>query len=231
MTGFLTRISGMSAAAPIVAAIGSFLWGLASVLFSPCHLVSVPLLVGYLSSRSEGKPTKGALLSLLFAAGILVTVAAIGAGTALAGRMLGDLGSSVEYVIGALLVLFGLYLIGVLPIPSLSTSAAGRIRGSSCVSVFLIGLIFGVGLGPCTFAFMAPVLVLVISSAVERPLLSAALLAAFAVGHSAVIVGAGTLSQSVRHYLKWDSRTSGTLWIRRVCGALVAVGGVYLIAM
>ena len=230
MTGFLNQVSGMIAAAPIIAVAGSFLWGLASVLFSPCHLVSVPLLVGYLNSHHEGHPMNSALLSLLFAAGILVTIAAIGVGTALAGRMLGDIGTVAEYVIAALLVLFGLYLIGALPIPSLSTSLAGRIRVSGGLSVFLIGLVFGIGLGPCTFAFMAPVLVLVISSSLERPWLSAVLLAAFAVGHSAVIVGAGTLSQAVRRYLKWDSRSKGTLWVRRICGTLVAAGGVYLIA-
>jgi len=229
VTGFFEQISGMIAAAPIVAIGGAFLWGLASVLFSPCHLVSVPLLVGYLNRRSEARPMSAALLSLLFAAGILVTVAAIGVGTALAGRMLGDIGFVAEYVIGALLVVFGLYLIGVLPLPSLSTAAAGRIRGSGAWSVLLIGLVFGVGLGPCTFAFMAPVLVFVLSSAAEQPGLSAGLLAAFAVGHSAVIVAAGTLAQAVKRYLNWDSRSSGTLWLRRVSGALVAAGGVYLI--
>lgn len=231
MVGFLNQISAMLAAAPIVAVTAAFLWGLASILLSPCHLVCVPLLIGYLNGRSEGRPTGGTLLSLLFAAGILVTVAVIGIGTALAGRMLGDIGSVAEYVIGALLVLFGLYLIGLLRLPSISTAAATRIRGSGGLSVFLMGLVFGVGLGPCTFAFMAPVLVLVLSSAAEQLWFSAALLVSFAVGHSTLIVGAGSLSQAVRRFLNWDSRSQGTLWVRRACGILVAAGGVYLIAV
>ena len=229
MTGFLVRISGMLAAAPAVALIAALLWGLASVLFSPCHLVSVPLLVGYLNRRNENRSTHGAVLSLLFAAGILVTIAAIGIGTALAGRMLGDIGPAANYVIGALLVVFGLYLVGLLRLPSLSTAAAARVPITGGFSVFLIGLVFGVGLGPCTFAFMAPVLALVLSSASQRPWLSAGLLAAFAAGHSAVIVAAGGLSQAVRRYLNWDNRSGGTLWLRRACGVLVATGGVYLI--
>ena len=229
MTGFLNHISAMLAAAPIIAVTAAFLWGLASVLFSPCHLVCVPLLIGYLNDRSDGRPTRGVLLSLLFAAGILVTVAVIGIGTALAGRMLGDIGSVAEYIIGALLVLFGLYLTGFLRLPSISTAAATRIRGRGGLSVFLMGLVFGVGLGPCTFAFMAPVLALVLSSSAERLWFSAAMLASFAIGHCTVIVGAGSLSQAVRRYLNWDSRSQGTLWIRRACGILVAAGGVYLI--
>lgn len=229
MTGFLVGISAMLAAAPAAAMAAAFLWGVASVLFSPCHLVSVPLLVGYLSARGESRPARAALLSLVFAAGILVTIAAIGAGTALAGRMLGDVGPAAGYVIGALLVLFGLYLFGVLPMPSISTAAATRVRGRGLWPVFLIGLLFGVGLGPCTFAFMAPVLVLVLSSAGEQPLLSAGLLAAFAAGHSAVIVAAGSLAETVRRYLNWDSRSRGSAWFKRACGVLVAAGGVYLI--
>ena len=228
MTGILDTLSRMIAATPIVAIGGAFLWGLASVLFSPCHLVSVPLLVGYLNRRSESPPMSAAVLSLLFAGGMLATVAAIGVATALAGRMIGDIGPVAEYVIGALLVMFGLYLLGLLRLPSLSTTAAGRIRGNDALSVFLIGLVFGVGLGPCTFAFMAPVLVFVLSSAARQPWLCTGLLAAFALGHSAVIVGAGSLSQTVRKYLNWDSRSHGTVWIRRICGALVAAGGIYL---
>jgi cytochrome c-type biogenesis protein len=229
--GFLDQISVMTGAAPVVAVGGAFLWGVGSVLLSPCHLVSVPLLVGYLNRRSETPPMRAPLQSLLFAAGILVTVAAIGVGTALAGRMLGDIGPLAEYVIGALLVLFGLYLIGLLRLPSPSTAAAGRVRGSVPFPIFLIGLVFGIGLGPCTFAFMAPVLVLVLGLAAEQPWLAAALLGAFAFGHSAVIVGAGTLSQAVKRYLRWNSRSSGALWLRRVCGVLVAAGGVYLVAV
>jgi cytochrome c-type biogenesis protein len=231
VTGFLDRISAMLAAAPIVAITAAFLWGLVSVLFSPCHLVSVPLLVGYLNGRGEDRRARGTLLSVLFAAGILVTVAAVGVGAAVAGRMLGDIGPAAEYAIGALLVFFGLYLIGFLRLPSISTAAATRIRGQGGLSAFLMGLIFGVGLGPCTFAFMAPVLALVFSSAAEKPWFSVALLVSFAAGHSTVIVGAGSLSQAVRRYLNWDSRSGGTMWIRRACGILVAAGGVYLIAV
>lgn len=230
MIRFLDQISSMISAAPVLALLGAFLWGLASVLLSPCHLVSVPLLVGYLNRRTEKRSMGAALLSVLFAAGILVTVAVIGVGTALAGRMLGDIGVVAEYVIGALLVLFGLYLVGLVRLPSVSTAAAGRIQGSGALPVFLIGLIFGVGLGPCTFAFMAPVLVLVLSSATDQLWLSVGLLGAFAIGHSAVIVGAGTLAEAVKRYLNWDSRSGGALWLRRVCGVLVAAGGVYLIA-
>lgn len=222
----------MLAASPLAAIAAAALWGLASILFSPCHLISVPLLVGHLNSRNTGGgPARAVLLSLIFAMGILVTIAVIGLATALAGRMIGDIGPIADYIIGAFLILFGLYLIGLIRLPSISMAGAARIQGTGTLSVFLIGLLFGVGLGPCTFAFMAPVLALVLSMAAARPWFSVGLLAAFAVGHSAVIVAAGGLAQTVRKYLNWDNRSGATLWIRRACGVLVAAGGVYLIAV
>lgn len=220
----------MLADSPLAAVTASALWGLASILFSPCHLISVPLLVGHLSSRNtDGRPSRAVFLSLTFALGILVTIAVIGVATALAGRMIGDIGPVAEYIIGAFLILFGLYLIGLIRLPSISMAGAARIQGTGFFPVFLIGLLFGVGLGPCTFAFMAPVLALVLSTAAARPWFAAGLLAAFGVGHSAVIVAAGGLSQAVRRFLNWDNRSGAILWIRRVCGLLVAAGGVYLI--
>ncbi|RLB96748.1 MAG: cytochrome C biosynthesis protein, partial [Deltaproteobacteria bacterium] len=34
-----------------VAAAGAFLWGMVSVLFSPCHLASIPLIVAYVGGQ------------------------------------------------------------------------------------------------------------------------------------------------------------------------------------
>ncbi len=46
---FLTSSSWMGQGS-LLGAIGCFLWGMVSVLFSPCHLVSIPLMVGYVGS-------------------------------------------------------------------------------------------------------------------------------------------------------------------------------------
>ena len=39
-------VLGMLTASPWNAAAASFVWGLASILLSPCHLASVPLMAG-----------------------------------------------------------------------------------------------------------------------------------------------------------------------------------------
>ncbi|EIM63881.1 Crp/Fnr family transcriptional regulator [Desulfobacter postgatei] len=49
---------GLALAAP-----GCFIWGVISVLFSPCHLASIPLIVGYVL-WNEGK-TAGRMISII----------------------------------------------------------------------------------------------------------------------------------------------------------------------
>jgi cytochrome c biogenesis protein CcdA len=36
-----------------IAALGCFLWGAVSVVFSPCHLVSIPLIVSYVAGQER----------------------------------------------------------------------------------------------------------------------------------------------------------------------------------
>jgi cytochrome c-type biogenesis protein len=55
------------------------------------------------------------------------------------------------------------------------------------------------------------------------------LLSAFAIGHCSVIVGAGTLSKSVQKYLNWTENSKTALYVKKTCGALVIIGGIYMI--
>jgi cytochrome c-type biogenesis protein len=55
-------------------------------------------------------------------------------------------------------------------------------------------------------------------------------LGAFALGHCSVIVLAGTAAQRVQAMTSWGSRSGVITWVRRVCGALVLLAGVYLLA-
>jgi len=68
-----------SAAVALAAAAG---WGVLSILLSPCHLASIPLIVGFIDSQGRMSTARAFLVSLLFASGILVTIGLIGAATA-----------------------------------------------------------------------------------------------------------------------------------------------------
>ncbi|MGE5198148.1 MAG: hypothetical protein ACM3H9_00815, partial [Rhodospirillaceae bacterium] len=92
-----------------------------------------------------------------------------------------------------------------------------------------LGLTFGVALGPCTFAYMAPMLGVTFSVAGTQALYGMLLIAAYGVGHCSIIVAAGTATGWVGRYLQWTSASPGAAYLRRASGLLVLAGGVYLI--
>ena len=49
------------------------------------------------------------------------------------------------------------------------------------------------------------------------------------VGHCSVIVLAGTFTSVVQRYLNWNERSKGAVILKKACGVLVIVGGLYLI--
>lgn len=199
-----------------------------SVLLSPCHLASIPLIVGFLGGQADLPVRRAFLLSSAFALGILATIALLGAATASLGRIAGDVGPAGNYVVAAVFFLVGLYLLDVISfsLPGLGPSAAGP-RGAW--AAFWLGAVFGIALGPCTFAYMAPLLAVSFRLAASQPVYAASLLLTYGVGHCAVIAAAGTSAQAVQRYLNWNRGSRGTLVMRRVCGALVLLGGLYLL--
>ncbi|MBD3176453.1 MAG: cytochrome C biogenesis protein [Armatimonadia bacterium] len=206
----------------------ALLWGILSIVLSPCHLASIPLIVGYIDDQGRTSMRHAFTLSLLFGLGILVTIAAIGVGTAAMGRLVGDVGAWGTYVAAAVLILVGLYLMDVVSV-ELPRAGADRLRRRGLLAAFAIGLLFGLALGPCTFAYMAPMLTVTLGTAHQAPLYGAALLLAYGVGHCGVIVAAGTSTELVQRWLDWNSASRGATILKRVCGILVILAALYLI--
>ena len=213
---------------PVIALSAAAAWGILSILLSPCHLTSIPLVIGFISGQGRLRTSQAFSLALLFSIGILATIGAIGLITTAFGRMMGDLGALSNYVVAVIFFVVGAYFLGVLPISWSGVGSAG-LKQQGLLGAFLLGLVFGIALGPCTFAFMAPVLGVTFRAAGTNPAYGAALLAAYGLGHCSIIVAAGTFTRTVQHYLKWTERSRGTAIARKVCGVLVIMGGVYLL--
>ncbi len=214
--------------APAVALTAAAVWGILSVVLSPCHLSSIPLIVGFISDQGKLTPRRALGISTLFAAGILVTIALIGVITAQAGRLMGDVGPYGSYFVAAVFFLVGLHLLGVIPMPWSGPGQVGLKRRGP-LAAFILGLIFGIAVGPCTFAFMAPILGVTFRVASANPVYAVALLLLYGVGHCAVIAVAGASTGLVQRYLNWNEGSRGTSIVRKVCGALVLIGGAYLV--
>jgi cytochrome c-type biogenesis protein len=211
-----------------LAVFASLVWGIASILLSPCHLSSIPLVIGFINSHSSITTKKSFNLSLAFSLGILMTIAAIGLLTAALGRMLGDVGTVGNYVVAVVFFIVGLYFFDVIDLSRLGINVTGT-KYKGWRAALVLGLIFGVGLGPCAFAFMAPVLGVVFEIAQTHLTNAIVLLTAFAIGHCLVIVLFGTAAARVQKYLNWTETSKAFTYVKRVCGVLIMLGGVYLI--
>jgi cytochrome c-type biogenesis protein len=213
---------------PTIAILASLAWGVLSVVLSPCHLASIPLIIGFIGEQRGMTTRRAFVLALLFSIGILITIGLIGVATAMLGRMLGDIGAHMNYILAVVFFVIGLHFLGVIPMP-FSTTGAGTRKRRGLFAAFILGLVFGLALGPCTFAYLAPMLGITLSLARTNTGYGMILLGAYGVGHSAVIVAAGTSIELVERYLKWSAESRGIDVIKRICGILVIAGGAYLI--
>ncbi len=211
-----------------LAALGCFLWGVVSVLFSPCHLASIPLIVGYVAGQDklvEGR--QAAVYAGLFTTGLFITIAAIGVICALLGRMLGDVGPYWTIVVGLILVWVALDMLGVAKC-SMTGNMMGRFKLRGMGGALVLGLAYGVLSGSCTFGFIAPILAVI--TVQEKVLTGVLLIVLFGLGHCIPIVIAGSSTALVRRLMANASWQRGGTAFRRLAGILIGLMGLYFIA-
>ncbi|MCW5554775.1 MAG: cytochrome C biogenesis protein [Verrucomicrobiae bacterium] len=228
MEQLFTNLSRAVEGAPLIALSAAAVWGVLSIVLSPCHLASIPLIVGFIGGQGQVTVRRAFWTATLFSVGILITIAAIGVITAAAGRMMGDVGRYGNYFVAVIFFVVGLHLVGVIPLSFSEPGTAGMKR-KGYLAAFILGLVFGVTLGPCTFAYMAPMLAVTFKLGSEMPWYAAGLLLAYGVGHCGVIVAAGTSIERVQRLLNWNEQSKGLAVLKIVCGILVMLGGVWLI--
>jgi cytochrome c-type biogenesis protein len=223
-----TNLTRAVESTPLIAIGASFIWGILSILLSPCHLASIPLIVGFIDEQGRISTKRAFVISALFAVGILITIGAIGAVTAAAGRMIGDIGKYGNYFVALIFFLVGLHLLDVIPVPWSGPGQVGMKR-KGALAAFILGLVFGIAIGPCTFAYMAPMLGVTFKLANTNLLYGIILLLVYGIGHCSVIVLAGTSTELVQKYMNWNEESKGAVILKKICGVLVLLGGLYLI--
>lgn len=223
---FLTVNQWMTGGIAIAAA-GCFLWGVISVLFSPCHLASIPLIVGYVGGQEKMvQPKQAGIYSVLFTLGLFITIALIGFACALLGRLLGDVGSWWQILVGMILIWVALGMLGVEKC-SMSGSLLYRLNLRGKPGAVVLGLAYGLLSGSCTFGFIAPILAII--TVQEKVASGVILITLFAVGHCLPIVIAGSSTAAVKKLLENSTWNGAGMWFRKLAGTTIAVLGGYFI--
>lgn len=197
----LSALSNALADAPHWALIAAFFWGVISVLFSPCHLASIPLVMSFVGNQSHGNTRRAFWLSTQFSLGILIIIAIVGLITSSLGRMLGDVGSWIDWGASIIFILAGLLFLDWLRLPNFSNAVLKHQNPNGYWAALSLGMLFGTILGPCAFSFMMPVLALSLSVAADDFGFAISLMLLYGLGHSAPIMALGTSTAKVQKVL------------------------------
>jgi cytochrome c-type biogenesis protein len=224
---FLIMVNQWMTGGLAVAAAGAFIWGLVSVMFSPCHLASIPLIVAYVGGQETAvNPRKAIWYAGAFTVGLFITIATVGVICALLGRMLGDVGIWWQVLVGGVLIWVALGMLGVQAC-SMSGSLLYRLNFRGIPGAFGLGLAYGILSGSCTFGFIAPILAIV--TVQQKIVAGSVMMILFALVHCLPIVVAGSSTAMVRRLTESSAWQGAGQWFRRGAGVVIALLGIYFI--
>jgi cytochrome c-type biogenesis protein len=152
----------------------AFAAGLLSFL-SPCVLPLVPSYVSFitgisfekLTQRQQGLRTFTLKSSLAFVAGFSAVFIGLGASASQVGRWLLQFQDFIRIAGGVLVILFGLFIAGLLPLRFLSKEHKLHLRArpAGYVGAFLVGMTFAAGWTPCIGPILGSILTVAASQA------------------------------------------------------------------
>jgi cytochrome c-type biogenesis protein len=223
---FLT-VNEWIAGGSVIAALGCFLWGMISVVFSPCHLASIPLIVAYVGGQQQIlKSHRAAQYAVAFTLGLFITIAIVGIVCAILGRMLGDVGNYWQILVGLVLVWVALGMFGVEKC-SMSGSLLYRLNLRGIHGALALGLAYGILSGSCTFGFIAPILAII---TVQQKIATGILfILLFATGHCIPIVAAGSSTAFVKGVMENSHWQGAGSWFRKGAATMISLIALYFI--
>jgi cytochrome c-type biogenesis protein len=222
---FLDNIEQIIAAYPLLAFGAVFFAGIISSA-SPCVLATIPLVIGFVGGYADGDRKKAFLYSVAFVLGLSITFTAFGAAAGLLGTMFGTLGGWWYVAAGAVAVLMGLQMTGLFKI-SLPIRRDFKPKKGGIIGSFLLGLFFGVVSSPCATPVLIVLLTLVASKG--EVLYGVALLFTYALGHTLLMLAAGTFTGFVEGFVKSKGIVDFSRWCRRISGGIITLAGAWFI--
>jgi cytochrome c-type biogenesis protein len=224
METLLSNLSQSISQNPLYAFLGVFVGGLLSSS-SPCVLVTIPLVIGFVGGYSEGGRRKALLYSITFILGLSLTFTILGAVASLVGGLFGVTGRAWYLVVGAIAFAVGLQLMGLYDW-NLPVVARLLPKQKGIVGAFFLGLVFGVVSSPCATPILG--LILTLAATKGEIVYGTSLLFVYAIGHCALIFLAGTATGFAEGFMKSKGISSVAVWGKRIGGFIVVIVGAYM---
>jgi cytochrome c-type biogenesis protein len=225
---WLSGGSGYIHTSPWLAIAAVFVGGVLTAS-NPCVLVMIPLMMSYVAGQKDQRvgPLRALLYSLIFVLGLSLTFVVLGMLAALAGSLYGNVSKLWNWVVAAVCLVMGLHLMGLLPftIP-LPLRLQPKTRG--LLGAFLMGLLFGIVSAPCAAPILIVLLAYLAGSGASVPW-GGLLLLIYALGHSVLILVAGTSMGLARRLIESKNITRATDIMRKCAGGIIVlVGGFFI---
>ncbi len=217
---------------PSVSVLVAFSAGVFSFL-SPCVLPLFPSYLSFITGMSVDELQRSTVArrkvighSLAFIAGFSMVFIGMGASFSVLGQLLMDYRDLIRRVGGALIIVFGLYIAGMLPLAWLGRYRQVQLRSKPAgfVGSWLVGVTFAIGWTPCVGPILGSILSL--AGTAETVTTGIALLAAYSAGLAFPFflssLGLGAFLVAARRFRPWIplvERTAGVLLV--VVGVLV----------
>lgn len=210
--------------------LGAFLWGIASVILSPCGISSIPLVVSYITNTDNPSRLRAFIISCAFCLGIIFNLMLVAFVMSGIGMLLGGYERFLTFIVAAVFIIMGLHLIGIIHVRFFSLGSGGKgTESQSIKGAVILGIVSGLALGPCSIAYVSPVLSLAMSEASEGFVYASGLILAYALGYSFVLVIAGTSAQLFTGFLQSERGDKILRAVNVICGIALICGGIYLI--
>ena len=199
--------------------------------FSPCVLPVIPSYVSYITGISfedlTGEQDRGRIRkttlknSLFFIAGFSLIFILLGASSSFLGEMLSEYQAAIRKIGGAMIVVMGLYIAGILKIGFLSREKRLHLRNkpAGLLGSFLVGTAFAAGWTPCIGPVLGSILLYAgtahsVSSGIE-------LLTAYALGFGIpFLITSLAINTALSYFRK----------INRFMRAVSVISGLFLVA-
>ena len=210
---------------PLVAYLSVFVAGLVSS-FSPCVLITIPLVISYVGGYAEGDVKRSFTFSLAFVIGLSITFTVLGAIASLAGTLLGDVGGFWKYILAAVAIVMGLQMMGVLNF-QIPTPKMVKTEQKGLIGAFLLGMLFGVASSPCA----TPVLALILTFVASKHNLAygTSLLFVYALAHMVLIFAVGVSTGLAEVFLKSRKVADFSIYAHKISGAIFVLVGLLIL--
>lgn len=191
--------------------------------FTPCSLSSIPLVIGYVGGYTDNKK-KAFFYSLMFCIGMAVAFTVIGIVAALIGRLFLGIMTYWYIILAVIMTLMALQIWEVVNIfPQNCGYKADKKGALGAISLGIVGAFFA---SPCSTPVLVAILALV--STGQNLFMGALMLLMYSVGHSILLIVAGTSVGWVRGISNSEKFSKASKIIKFIMGLLIFALALYL---